>query len=65
MKFWLIFTGNLIIRTIHVEHNGEITCKVPGGRRQSDIPQGSLEVPCEYNIIGKKKYIKKIRKLLK
>ena len=48
-----------------IQHDGEITCKITGGRRRSDLPQGGLEVPCEYNFIGKKKHIKKIRKLLK
>ena len=47
-----------------IQHDGEITCKVTG-RRQLDLPQGGLEVPCEYKFIGKKKHIKKIRKLLK
>ena len=48
-----------------IQHDGEITCKVTGRRRRSDLPQGGMEVPCEYKFIGKKKHIKKIRKLLK
>ena len=40
-----------------IQHDGEITCKITGGRRRSDLPQGGLEVPCEYNFIGKKKYV--------
>ena len=47
-----------------IQHNGEITCKITGRRRQSNLPQGSMEVPCEYKFIGKKKHIKKIHKLL-
>ena len=42
-----------------IQHDGEITCKVTGRRRRSDLPQGGLEVPCEYNFIGKKKHSKK------
>ena len=42
-----------------IQHDGEITCKVTGRRRRSDLPQGGMDVPCEYKFIGKKKHIKK------
>ena len=48
-----------------LQHDGEITCKITGRRKRSDLPQGGMEVPCEYKFIGKKKHITKIRKLLK
>ena len=44
-----------------IQHDREITCKVTGRRRRSDLPQGGLEVPCKYKFMR----IKKICKLLK
>ena len=48
-----------------LENDGEITCEITGARQRSSLPQGGLEVPCKYKFIGKKKHIKKLRKLLK
>ena len=46
-----------------LNHDGNITCTITGGRTRSSLPQGGLEVPCIYKFTGKKKHVKKLRKL--
>lgn len=47
-----------------LEHDGEIVCTVTGNRRRSPLVQGGLEIPCKLKFIGKRKHIKKLKKLL-
>ena len=47
-----------------LEHDGEIVCTVTGTRRRSPLAQGGLEIPCKLKFIGKRKHIKKLKKLL-
>lgn len=47
-----------------LEKGGEITCQITGNRRRSPLAQGGLEIPCIYKFLGKKKHIKRLRKLL-
>ena len=48
-----------------LQHDGEIACDVTGPKRRSPLAEGGLEIPCKYNFVGKKKYIKKLKELLK
>ena len=48
-----------------IQNDGEITCEIIASRRRSSLVQGGLEVPCLYKFLGKKKHIKKLKKLLK
>ena len=44
---------------------GTITCKIIGSRRYSaDLPQGGLELPCQYIFRGDIDLMKKLKKLL-
>ena len=47
-----------------IEHDGEILCTVTGSKRRSRLVQGGLEIPCKLRFIGKRKHIKKVKKLL-
>ena len=37
-----------------INRDGEIHCTVAGGRQQSALEQGGLEIPCVYKFCGKK-----------
>ena len=47
-----------------LQHDGEIMCEVTGAKRRSPLVQGGLEIPCKYKFVGKKKYIKRLKRLL-
>ena len=48
-----------------IQHDGEITCEVTGvDKRRSPLVQGGMEIPCKLTFIGKKKHIKKVKKIL-
>ena len=47
-----------------LQNDGEITCQITGSKRRSPLVQGGLEIPCLYKFFGKKKHMKKLRKLL-
>ena len=47
-----------------LEHDGEIVCTVTGTRRRSPLVQGGLEIPCKLKFVGKRKHIKKLKKML-
>ena len=48
-----------------LEHDGEILCTITNAsKRRSPLEQGGLEIPCRLKFIGKKKNIKKLKKLL-
>ena len=48
-----------------IEHDGEILCTITNDRKQRcPLEQGGLEIPCQLKFIGKKKNIKKLKKML-
>ena len=48
-----------------LEYDGEILCTITNcSKRRSPLEQGGLEIPCRLKFIGKKKHIKKLKKLL-
>ena len=48
-----------------INNDGEVTCEIIGNRKRSQLLQGGMEIPCVYRFVGKKKHIKKLRKMLK
>ena len=53
------------ICTLFLRRGGNIKSTVTGYRRHSDdLPQGGLELPCEYKFIGPSNLIRKAHKLL-
>lgn len=54
-----------VFNTFLLRRNNEITCHVTGHRRFSaDLPQGGLEIPCQYIFKGPSIGINKVSKLL-
>lgn len=48
-----------------LERDGEILCTITNNsKRRSPLEHGGLEIPCRLKFIGKKKNIKKLKKLL-
>ena len=49
-----------------IEDDGEISCTIidANKKRSTALSQGGLEVKCCYKFVGKRKHIKKLRKLL-
>ena len=48
-----------------MQHDGEILCTITDNNlRRSPLQQGGLEIPCRLRFLGKKKNIKKLKKLL-
>ena len=47
-----------------LQNDGEILSTVTGDKRRSSLAQGGLEIPCKLKFIGKRKHIKKLKKLL-
>ena len=47
-----------------IDSGGEIQCRVTGRFEQSTLPQGGLEVPCEYKCSGKKNQVMIVASLL-
>ena len=51
------------ICTIFIRKHGTITCTITGTRRfSSDLPQGGLELPCEYTFSGSEDIVRTTRK---
>ena len=51
--------------SLFLRHGGNIMCIVTGSRRYSqDLPQGGLEIPCEFLFTGDTKYIEKAKHCL-
>lgn len=47
-----------------INHDGEINCKITGGKQRSVLLEGGLEVPCVYTFKGKKKLVDKLTTIL-
>lgn len=51
--------------SLFLGRSGTITCTIIGSRRySSDLPQGGLELPCQYNFSGNEVLMKKLKKLI-
>lgn len=51
--------------SLFLERSGTINCRIIGSRRYSiDLPQGGLELPCQYTFQGDEILMKKLKKLV-